>query len=353
VRFGSLRLEDEDGQSLVMAVGFLLGIVLVLALVVNVGFWYASQRRAQSVADAVALAVASQAPLSGQCNDPTTLAGCYANLNWNQFTTDGTVTVDPPVGSSITVHVSHPVPGFFTSLIGEAFGTVTVGAHATATVQAPATLDNSNLQAIAQTPTYVAPIVVRDNACGTPPWTGTPGCLGAPQGLNLIEDDPTTIGDESAASFINIVDLSCALTTSGCEDPGATTLANWITCGPCLAGELGINTYVPEVSNSVLDSCPHTGPGGSGPQICTIRRALNAAKNKTLLAAVADSYASGEYHVVGYAALTITAVPSNNAWRTQTTKRITVKFQSFTPKPTLDGSGTAPAYGLQTIGLTG
>jgi hypothetical protein len=344
VRDGALRLEDEDGQSLIVAVAFLLGIVLMLALVVNLGFWYASQRRIQSVADAVALAVASPTPnVNTGCNPaPTTtqeLADCYANRNWASFTTDGSVTVDTPGDGSVSVHVTHPVPGFFTSLIGEAFGTVTVGAHATAAIQGPAApLNNSKLRAIQQTPAYVAPLVVDSDTCGTPPWPSF--CLGATQSPLLIEGDPYT-------SHINVVDLSCA--TGVCLGPSATTVANWITCGPCLQGDLGINSYVPAVSTTVLDSCPQT--NGHGPHVCTIRRALNAVRNKMILVAVSDGWTGGGYHIVGYAALTITNLPSNSNWPTQTRKTITVKFQSFTPTPY--GSGTAPQYGLQTIGLTG
>jgi hypothetical protein len=331
-----------------MAVVFLLGIVLMLALVVNIGFWYASQRRVQSVADSVSLAVASQIPGTCQNPSPQLAADCYANLNWGNFTNDGTVSVDAPGDGSVTVHVTHPVPGFFTSLIGEAFGTVTVGAHATAAAQAPATLDNSSLQSIAQTPTYVAPLVVSYQACSTPPWNL---CLGASGATAVLDETNPTLG----ASNINVVDLACARTTSGCQNPGAATLANWITCGPCLDGELGINTYVPAVPTNVLDTCPGSGPRGRRRPRCVIRDALNTlvTSGQTVLAAVADSSVGNQYHVVGYAAMTITRLPNDRQWRDQPTKTFGVKFQGFTPEPTLDPSGSAPAYGLQTIGLTG
>ncbi len=329
-----------------VVVVFMFAIVLLLALVVNVGFWLQAQRRAQNVADAVALAVASQIP-SGACPGAGTqaVADCYADKNWPQFTDDGTVTVDPPAGTSVTVHVRHPVPGFFTSLIGEAFGTVTVGAHATATAQAPATLDNQNLHAITQTPTYVAPIVVTDDACGqAPPWTT---CLGSSQTLTLNENNP-------GASSINIVDLSCAVQTGGCQNPGATTLASWITCGPCLTGVVGVGGQLPVMPVNVLDACPRL--NGMGPRQCTIRNALQSVRGNTIIAAVSDGEAGGEYHVVGYAALAITRVPSMGQWRNpamRTTKSIDVLFLPYTPEPTLDASGVAPAYGIQTIGLTG
>jgi hypothetical protein len=349
VRVGSLRLEDEDGQSLVLTVGFLFGIVLMLALVVNVGFWLQAQRRAQNVADAVALAIASNAPSTGACSgDPTwqAIGNCYANLNWSQFTTGGNVTIDPPVGSSVTVHVTHSVPGFFTSLIGAAFSTVTVGAHATATVQAPETLDNSQLTTIAQTPTYVAPIVVRDVACGTPPWN--PGCLGAPEGVNLLEN---TIAAPNArdGSFIDFVDLACAVPTVGCQNPSAVTIASQITGSPPLTGAIQTGAQLPVVPVSVLDSCPN--PGNR----CTIRAALASVVGKTLIAIASDQPVAGVWHAVGFVALTITSVPSNNAWRrpgTRARKMFVVKFQSFTPTPTLSGSGVAPAFGVQTLGLT-
>jgi hypothetical protein len=327
-----------------MAVVFLLGIVLMLALVVNVGFWYASQRRAQAVADSVALAVASQVPGQCQNRDPQATAQCFADLDWS----NSTVTATTPGDGSVTVHVTHQVPGFFTSLIGEAFGTVTVGAHSTAAAQAPATLDNSSLQSIVQTPTYVAPLVVNAEACSAPPWTD---CLGTTGGTAVLDERNPTLG----ASNINVVDLACALTTGGCQNPGAATLANWITCAPCLGGELGINTYVPAVPVSVLDTCPGSGPRGRRMPRCAIRDALNTlvTGRKTVLAAVADTSVGNQYHVVGYAALTITRIPNDRQWRDQPTKTFGVTFQAFTPEPTLDPSGNAPAYGMQTIGLTG
>jgi hypothetical protein len=343
-----LRLADEDGQSLVMMVAFLLGIVLMLALVVNVGFWLQSKRRAQTVADSVALAVASVVPSSGCSPAVGTqgIANCYADKNWPGFTDDGTVTVDPPAGTSITVHVRHSVPGFFTSLIGEAFGTVTVGAHATAAVLAPATLDNQKLNAITQTPTYVAPIVVTDDACQTPPWTT---CLGAVRTLTLDQRNPD-------ASTFNVVDLSCAAESGACLNPSATTLASWIKCGPCLDGVLGIGDDVPAVATNVLDTCPGTGRNGRQNPKCAIRDALASPSvaGNTIMVAVSDSVVGNRYHVSGYAAFAITSVrTTDRQWRDRPTKSIVGLFLSFTPAATLDTSGVAPAFGVQTVGLTG
>jgi hypothetical protein len=327
-------------------VGFLFGFVLMLAFVVNVGLWIQAQRRTQSVADAVALAIAPGAPASG-CNGATSVeavADCYADLNWSRFSNGGSVTVDASAPSSYTVHATHSVPGLFTGIVGTVFGSVTVSAKATSAVQAPATLNNAELTALQPTPTHVAPLVVRQDACGSPPWDAACFSAGSPIPLTLDENDPSD-------SAIGIADLSCAVSCG--PAPDATTLANWIACTSCLAGDIGTNVGLPVVPVSVLDTCPGRGRRGRGNPQCPIRNALAAAEGKTLLVPVFDGVSGGAYQVVGFAALTVTDVPNNRQWRDSRNKTISVRFSSFTPKAGLDTSGAAPAFGVQVFGLTG
>jgi Putative Flp pilus-assembly TadE/G-like len=350
MRVRTLQLGREDGQALVMSVLFLFGIVLLLALVVNVGLWYASQRRAQAVADSVALSVAPQlaAMQSATPLGPVNSVDCssavaaqhYADADWQGAAATATCDFDATKPLRATVQVSHSVPGFFTSLLA-AFGGITVGAQATATMEAPASLNNQDLNAIAPTPTYVAPIVIRDTACSTPPWTN---CLNAtPQAKFITPMDPT-IG------FLSIADLSCGVTGGGCQNPDVSTLADWITCGPCLGGNLAIGTDLSPVQASVINTCD---PGP--PVSCPIRDALASVVGKTIFAAVAaQPSVGGDFHVLGYAALRITSVPTDLEWQQDPAlKTLYVQLEPYTPEPTLDNSGMPVAYGVQTIGLTG
>jgi Putative Flp pilus-assembly TadE/G-like len=370
MRVRTLHLGREDGQALVMSVLFLFGIVLLLALVVNVGLWYASSRRAQAVADSVALSVAPQVASSGSCG---TAAGAqsYADANW-QGTAVTSVTCPPQANGAVTVAVgvSHSVPGFFSGLLA-AFGGVTVAAQATATVQAPSTLDNASLQTIAQTPTDVVPIVVAASTCGTQ-WTAT--CLqGVPQAPLVYRRDQN---NNIVPGNINFLDLSCA-TAAGCQVPPPTAdqLASWIDCAPdpdpaastCFpAGAIGIGADIPPVAQNIVQSCDQQ--TGS----CPVLDALQAIIGKTVIVAVGCQSVPGQpvpcpggtsnlFHVVGFAAMTILGpLPTDQQWSSPTPTlqdgdplAIRVQFQSFTPAPTIDASGGAPDYGLQTIGLTG
>src|SRR5262249_56545058 len=113
------------------------------------------------------------------------------------------------------------------------------------------------------------------------------------------------------------------------------------------------NVALPVVPVSVLDTCPGRGRRGRGNPQCPIRNALAAAEGKTLLAPIFDDVSAGAYHVVGFAALTVTDVPNNRQWRDSRNKTVMVRFSSFTPKAGLGTSGPGPALRVHGFWLTG
>ena len=72
-------LGDQRGQILVLFAVFVFGLVLLLALVIDVGAWRRAQREAQIVADASALAGAHELPFdpAGAAN----AAHLYRDMN--------------------------------------------------------------------------------------------------------------------------------------------------------------------------------------------------------------------------------------------------------------------------------
>jgi Flp pilus assembly protein TadG len=99
------RLAAQDGQTFVFFVVLLGGLMLMLALVLDVGSWLQAQRRAQSVADAAALAGVQELPWQPGTSSPPTgayaVAGNYASSNWPGVDTSGTTVA--PTNDEITV----------------------------------------------------------------------------------------------------------------------------------------------------------------------------------------------------------------------------------------------------------
>ena len=125
-----MPVRDQRGQSFVLVIFSLFGLVMVLALVVDVGMWLRAQRHAQSVADSAALAGAQELPDSRDARD---VAEAYARWNWPEA--DVSSSRDP---SSIEVVVRADVPGLFSRLVG--ILDVRVSAKARAEVDPPASI---------------------------------------------------------------------------------------------------------------------------------------------------------------------------------------------------------------------
>jgi hypothetical protein len=122
-----MKTRNEQGQSTVIMVVFLVVLLGMAALVLDVGSWYRAKRDAQSTADAAALAGAQALP---NTSSASTLAQQYASKNGGIGT--GTVTFSTKLNANdtITVSVKRTAPGFFSKLFG--VRSVTTGATASA-----------------------------------------------------------------------------------------------------------------------------------------------------------------------------------------------------------------------------
>jgi Flp pilus assembly protein TadG len=303
-----MLLGDERGQSLVFSVLFLFGLVLMLVLVVNVGAWLRAQRQAQSVADAVALAVVQELPSS----DLQSVADSYANRNWAGFTSGGTVVLTPagsgPGSDAIAVRVTHPVGGFFGSVTG--IFSVTVSARATARVQDPTVLS------------ALAPLGIE---CGG-------GCASWPL------DESTTFrwssGRNAANSFsplrLNGVNPGNFDTYVGCD-------ARSPTAGNCLQNKIALGSY--RVLNINSDS---------------LGSALGGAAGVPHLVPVYDSLSNGgnrRARVIGWAAFTIENVAGDSKGRSIT---LTGHFDKFFVDSSFlasNGVGSNADFGVRAVGL--
>lgn len=122
-------VHDQRGQAMVLTIVFMTAMIGMAAMVIDVGSWFRAQRDTQRVADAAALAGAQALPES--TGAARTLAVEYTDKN----DIGGTPTISFPTTSTIKVHVSKPVDGFFSKLFG--IDTFNVGADASARAMQP------------------------------------------------------------------------------------------------------------------------------------------------------------------------------------------------------------------------
>jgi Putative Flp pilus-assembly TadE/G-like len=127
-------MRSERGQSLVLAVIFMVVLLGMAALVLDVGSWYRADRKLQANADAAALAGAQALPEEPAAAQAAALD--YADRNDGGVDGDD-ITVSPGVvdNDTITVLAERPAPGFFAQIFG--LGSVTVRAKAVARAGVP------------------------------------------------------------------------------------------------------------------------------------------------------------------------------------------------------------------------
>jgi Flp pilus assembly protein TadG len=130
--------KSESGQVVVLATAAIFLIIGFAALVVDVGFLYATRRNMQTAADAAAIAGANalnngqpDATSSAAAQDVASLNG-YTNGANNVNVTVGSPNPapSPTDGTYVQVTVSQPVPTFFMGALG--YSTVNVSASAVA-----------------------------------------------------------------------------------------------------------------------------------------------------------------------------------------------------------------------------
>ena len=314
------RVADERGQTLVLAVAFVVLLLGFLALVIDVGSWFREQRRLQTVVDAAALAGVQQLPV-GMIPGPDATAVALSYASTNGGPSANTCGVDSlcvtfPNTNTIDVTGRATAPGFFAQLYNDAakgrdFSQVVVRAHARASVGAPSSMEK------------VAPIAVKDtNACTTS------SCFGTSRQLSFAESNL------SASSF-GLIDL----TRSG--NASAQAISSWIACTPCFAGRISVGVSYPAVT---------------GEKIGPVRDALEDAAGKRLLIPVFDtaSAADKSFHIVGFAAFVVEAVIE---WKNDTPgcrpncKLLQGHFETYITHDAELGPG--PVFGVRVVALTG
>ena len=120
---------NQRGQTMVLTVVFMTGMLGMGALVIDIGSWFRAQRDTQRVADAAALAGAQALPESQ--GEARALAVQYTDKN----NIAGTPTITFPASNTIRVHMSKPVNGFFSKIFG--IDSFNVGADASARAMMP------------------------------------------------------------------------------------------------------------------------------------------------------------------------------------------------------------------------
>lgn len=123
-------IRNERGQAVVLAVLFLTGLMGMATLVIDAGSWFRAQRDMQRVADAAALAGAQELPES--TSKASALAFQYTTKN-GAAAAGSNVTF--PTASTIRVHASKKVDGFFAKVFH--VDSFTVGATASARAMKP------------------------------------------------------------------------------------------------------------------------------------------------------------------------------------------------------------------------
>jgi hypothetical protein len=329
---GNRLLGSERGQTLVLFVVILSGLVVLLAFVVDVGAWLGTKHKLQNVADAAALA-AVQVP--GQ-SSPSVNGDGWATLEYQPDPSGGTVS---PL-DAVTVTATHEAPIIFGRIAG--IGSFDVKAIATAQAQAVSSLNNAKLTAVvdssASGPPYISPIVVNRCVIDASCLTGT--CFGPSQqcDLNYNAIDPNfNPGDLESSRF-------------GIAMFDGTSFKDAASCNPCLGGQVSTGATRPQLQIGV-----------SGSDAVT---AMNTTIGRKLILPVFDSFSSGEYSIIGFSAFVVTTTqfdgdPLAGNWRPQggggctaNCKIIRGYFTDYTLPASFEATNpTAQDFGVRGIGL--
>lgn len=300
----SLR-RDERGQSAVIAVLFLTVLLGMTAMVVDVGFWFRAQRRAQSQADAAALAGAQLLPADP--SEAATTAISYASENGVTITAND---VSFPDAETIKVDVRSPQPGFFSKVFG--IDAVTVHAKAAARAYRP------------YEARFLAPIVVNK---AHPKLSGPDcPCFGP--------DNETTIplnrnGAPGAFDLLN-------LDASSGGAVGSSTIATWI--------KHGFDDYLPLGGY-------YSDPGAKF-NSSDVGNALDLKIGDVLLFPVYDTLAgtgsNAEYHIIGWVGFHLTAFDASGS-----SGSLTGYFTStiWTGLDAVPGGTPGPDLGVRSVEL--
>jgi len=298
-------LGDERGQSLVFVVLAVGTLVAVLGLVVSVGDWMRTRQRAQSVADAAALAGAQELP--DQSAAASEAASSAVQNNW----LGSPLQSGFPDQSTIQVDASQDVSGLFAPIVG--VFNLTIEAHARASVGAPATVTN------------VAPVGLKCNASCTE-WNGT----------DSFTFNRNTPGSNTLAPL---------------QLPGVRNRNDFTTFVQCDVQNPSQGTCNQADATAPLSYAPLV-LGRGNAQAGRLRSALQAAEGPVHLIPVFASYSSSNgYDVVGWAVGTFSVEQGGgqNVTLDVTFQRMIVDGTSL-----VSGNGPKPSdFGVRAIALTG
>lgn len=253
---------DEAGQVFVLAAVGMVGICAMAGFAIDVGSWYQAHRKQQAIADASALAAASDLP--GNTALASSDARTYATKNGGS-TSSITFTSTYMTNDTVRVEATKTVPSFFLKVLG----------INQATVKASATVRAENLQAA----WGAAPFAV----INTQPQLAGPGCpcYSVPTTLTLNKVGP------GGFQILNV--------DGSKGGSGQSILADWILDG------CNCQTSAPVWLYS------DTGAKFNGQEV---KSAMDDRIGDTLLFPVYDTTQSSgsnlKYHIIGFAAFNVT-----------------------------------------------
>jgi Flp pilus assembly protein TadG len=259
-RRGFARIREEHGQAIIFPAFMLAFLLGMSGFVLDVGNWYQSQRAAQAVADASALAAAQALP--GDTTDATAQALNYAKLNGGVLAaSDITYSTGDEPNDTVTVKVNKTEPTYFAKL----FGINSVTVHTTATARAFKLAEAQ----------YAAPFAI----VNTQPQLAGPGCP--------CYHVPTTLDLEKVGpGGFKIINIDGSRGGNG----GPGTMADWIQNG--FSGDMALGWF-------------YSMPGAKF-NSSQVKDALDARLNTDMLFPIYDAIqgngANLQYHVIGWAA---------------------------------------------------
>jgi hypothetical protein len=316
-----MKRNNQNGQSMVLAVVFLTVLMGMSALVLDVGSWYRSHRAAQSAADASALAAAQLLP--GPTGPASTLATAYANKNGGGLAgSDITYSTKWVANDTVATKVVRPTPGVFARLFG--VGNVKVTGRASARA--------FNLTAAR----HVAPIVVHYKHSKLHCTGGSqhPTCnpeFGVSTTLNL--EDLHQPGGGNGAGAFGLINLN-QLDDTG--NIGAGTLADWLQNG--FNDDMPLGQY---------NSAPSANFNNS-----QFRAALDSVLNKEVLFPVyrllTGPGANARYDIIGWVGFYIRSYSANGS-----SGSLTGEFSRYIAEgiPAEGGGGGGADFGAHEVEL--
>jgi Flp pilus assembly protein TadG len=311
-------------------------IIAIAAFVIDVGSWYQTDRKAQSAADAGALAAAQYLP--GSPSTAISTAQTYVSKN----ITGATATITTPYNgdaNQIHVTVQASAPTYFAKIFG--MNSVQVSAGSTA----------SGAKGPIGTGYWVVPMAV-SGSCG---GDGTQPCVGTYSGYNYIAYHHLGSCTGSTYSFcFTQLNSAAAWKESAAND---ATLRGWILGGYPTPLSIGANTGDYQTTDC-SSPCTNTSGNECGhnatPASCTLAAALVAMAGEEILVPVFDptkTKSLNHFYIRGFA---LFKIASTNVFQNSQDAAhwwITGQYLgNVTCQNPGQGGGTPPGYGSNCYG---